>query len=594
VKTFGTAKLLDDVKGRGKKWFIEATPHVMIKLKRVFSGINKPTIGTVTISDTPENARELEWFVQRYPLNVEPANYLQARADKHRERTDAVERLLAGTYTAREFDLAVPAREYQKVAASMLLESGGLLLADDVGLGKTASAIATFTDPRTLPVVVVTLTHLPKQWESEIKRFAPKLRVHIVKKGTPYDLRETTGSRRQKRKTGGAQLPFVEDPLPDVVILNYHKLAGWADALGFAKALIFDEVQELRHAKHGNKPSDRYEAARLLREHVAFCMGLSATPIYNYGGELYNVLSITSPGALGTLEEFNREWCDASEDKPRIRDPRAFGSYVREAGLMLRRTRAEVGRELPALTKIPHHIDADEKELDKVAGSAAELARVILRQGAQTHRAEKLQASEEFSNKLRQATGIAKAPFVAEFVRLLVESEGKVVVFAWHREVYAILMEKLADLFPVMYTGSESPHQKEAAKRSFVDGASKVLIISLRSGAGLDGLQGVCRTVVFAELDWSPGVHEQCTGRIYRDGQKEAVVAYFLVAEHGADPVIADVLQLKQSQSDGVRDPKADILETLTVDSGNVKRLAEAYLKQQGLAVPEEVVDVAS
>jgi hypothetical protein len=42
----------------------------------------------------------------------------------------------------------------------------------------------------------------------------------------------------------------------------------------------------------------------------------------------------------------------------------------------------------------------------------------------------------DFDWKMRQATGIAKAPYVAEFVKLLLESEQKVVLFGWHRDVY--------------------------------------------------------------------------------------------------------------------------------------------------------------
>jgi len=99
--------------------------------------------------------------------------------------------------------------------------------------------------------------------------------------------------------------------------------------------------------------------------------------------------------------------------------------------------------------------------------------------------------------------------------------------------------------------------------------------------AGVDGLQEVCRTVVFGELDWSPGVHEQCIGRIHRDGQKEPVAAYFLVAEDGADPVMAEVLGLKRSQIEGLRDPNLDLIEKLETDGGHIRKLAEEFLKRR-------------
>jgi SNF2 family DNA or RNA helicase len=557
-------------------WRIKCEPHVLLRIKRVFGRVAKHAHGTVTLTDGDETARDLLWFLERHPMQIADADRkrLEKRAARHELRRKNVEEVLSDGYEPPAFSLAVTARRYQRLAADMLLRSNGLLLADDVGLGKTASAICTFTDPRTLPALVVTLTHLPRQWELEIGKFAPSLRVAVIKRGAPYDLRDKQGR------------------FPDVVVVNYHKLSGWADALApHVKSVVFDEAQELRH-----DVSAKYAAARHVAEGARYRMGLSATPIYNYGGEIFSVLDVLRPGALGVREEFVREWCGGNEagsdrgdrDRVRIVEPRAFGTYAREQGLMLRRTRAEVGRELPALTKVPHHVDADPEALDRVGPSAAELARIILRQGEE-RRGQKMQASETLDAILRQATGIAKAPYVADFVRLLVESGERVVLYGWHREVYGIWQDRLRDLDPVMYTGSESSSQKDEARRRFVEKESPVMLMSLRAGAGLDGLQHTSRTIVFGELDWSPGVHEQCIGRVHRDGQREPVVAYFLIAEHGSDPVMADVLGLKKQQIDGLRDPYADLVERLETGGANVKKLAEEYLRQRGIVVGSAV-----
>ena len=201
--------------------------------------------------------------------------------------------------------------------------------------------------------------------------------------------------------------------------------------------------------------------------------------------------------------------------------------------------------------------------------------------------------SQLFNVLLRQATGVAKAPYVAEFVRLPMASEKKVILFGWHREVYSIWLEQLAEFKPMLYTGTESPKQKANAKDAFVNGDCRLLIISLRAGAGLDGLQSVCKVGVFGELDWSPGVHVQCGGRYWRDGQGEPSLAYFLLSEDGSDPVIADILGLKKGQIEGVLDPDADLVEALTVEPGSIKRLAQAYLTKLGEAVPVPDIELA-
>jgi hypothetical protein len=81
--------------------------------------------------------------------------------------------------------------------------------------------------------------------------------------------------------------------------------------------------------------------------------------------------------------------------------------------------------------------------------------------------------------------------------------------------------------------------------------------MSLRAGAGLHGLQDVCKVGVFGELDWSPGIHEQALGRLHRPGQVDPVVGYFLFSNGGTDPLMGEVLDTKRMQSEPMRDPIA-------------------------------------
>lgn len=551
MKTHGNA-IYD---GKHNGWLIRCEPHVALRLKRVFAKIDSKKVGELFLSNTSENARDLEWFMERYPLECSHPDVLKKSADAHRDRESLVNSLLAGTNQTVDFPMALPPREYQAQAAAIARVNGGLLLADDVGLGKTVSAIAAFTNPQLMPCLVVALAHLPPQWTAAIQKFAPHLRCHTLKKGTPYDLRGKDGL------------------LPDVIISSYHKLHGWAETLApILRTVVFDECQELRHAG-----TAKWNAATYLAQRLTCRMGLSATPIYNYGHEMWNVMEAIAPGALGNRSEFITEWC---HDGQTITHPQAFGQYMRDSGLMLRRTRREVGRELPGLTSIPHPIECDADALERLGSGCDELAEIILH-GGELFRGQKMQAAAEFDMRMRQATGIAKAPYVAAFVRMMAEQGEPVVLYGWHREVYSIWQRLLSDLNPVLYTGTETPVQKERSKQSFIHGESKVLCISLRAGAGLDGLQDVCSTVVLGELDWSPGVHEQCIGRVYRDGQQRPVFAYFLLSNSGSDPVIADVLGLKTQQIDGIRNPKQELLEKLEVDPDHIKKLAEAYLKQR-------------
>lgn len=563
IRSYGEISL------KGNIWTLKAEPQIAILFKRMFHQAKRDDHGTLSMSDNDGMRRNIEWFVSRYTLTIatDDQKAIRKGAKRHEDMIIRLEQMIDKDYKPLDVRLAIPPRNYQKVSAEIAVKKGSLLIADDVGLGKSAQAICTFSAGWTLPAIVVTLAGaMPVQWQEEVAKFMPQLFTHVIKKGTPYEL--------PKRDGRG----------PDVVILNYHKLSGWDNVLkGYGKSVTFDEVQELRHSG-----SDKYLAAKNLADGMKLRVGLSATPIFNYGGEIYNVINVLEPDVLGTPEEFYRTWCYGSyRTEAVVRDPKALGAYLRENFIMLRRTRRDVGRELPPLQKIPQHIESDARELDKIHDSAAALAKIILSQ-SKHEQGEVMQAGGQLSVMLRQSTGIAKSPYVADFIRLLVESGEKVLCFLFHREVYSIVMSKLEDLKPVMYTGSETPAEKVEARRKFMAGETSVLLMSLRAGAGLDGLQKVCRTVVIGELDWSPACHEQNIGRIFRDGQTEPVTAYFLVADQGADPLIAEKLGLKRQQAEGIRNPDHEILEDLQVDAGRAIELAKLFLKKKQIAEPVE------
>lgn len=552
-------------------WAIRAEPHVRAKLKRVFPRAPQEAGDWIRITDSPENSRDLEWFLLRYPMDVKGQLQLIGAAALHRDQEMRVAELLAKSVPTVNYALAEPLREYQGEAVQLLEVVKGLLLADQVGLGKTVTAIGGTLLPRALPAVVVVEAHLLHQWRRFFKRFAPTLRLHVIKTG------EAQATLKKLGRYG---------TLPDVYIISYFRLRTWADVLAeIVRYAIFDEVQRLRNAGSGI-----YTASSHLASRAEYKIGLSATPIYNYGSEFYWVIDALRPGVLGSREEFLREWSSTSNGgiKARIKDPEQFGAYLRREGIMLRRLRKDpnVRRELPPITTIVHEIDADETTLHDLGSDALKLAQIIVAHNEQ-FRGQKMQAAGEFDAMMRQATGVAKAPYVAQFVRMLLEQGEKVVLFGWHRAVYEIWREALKDFHPLFYTGTETAKRKDKAVEMFCDGTVyNLLIMSLRAGAGTDGIQEVCRIGVVGEFDWSAGVHEQCIGRLDRDGQPEPVSAYFMYWNGGADPVMAEVVGIKREQSEGVLNPDRELVERIDNGGANVQLLARDFLKRRGVAVP--------
>jgi superfamily II DNA or RNA helicase len=534
-----------------------------MKLKRHFPRIKSDRKGQVLLTATPEVSRDLEWFITRYPMDLDARaeSLLSEESTKHIENEAAAQAIIEGKVLDHG-DGAWPAppevHPDQLQSADLALTTHQLLIADEIAMGKSLTGLLTLRRYENLPAVVVCQTHLPDQWLAQLNEWTP-LSGHIARRTNPYRLANYMPDRRS----------------PDVLILPYSKLDGWAKSLaGLVKVVIFDEIQELR--RNG---SQKHTAAGLLADSCLIKVGLTATPIYNYGEEVHNIYSVLSPDALGSRDEFAREWGMQYGSHLGVKEPGELASYLVEERLMIRHTWEDRGiiRAKPA--KVPVMIESDEEVLHDLTRDAVQMAELIV--SRQASREELFQMRGNFNWKLRRATGVAKAPYVADFAKLIVESGEQVTIFGWHHAVYDIWREKLRRYNPVFYTGEETPRQKNRSKDAFVSGDSRVLIMSLRSGAGLDGLERACHIGIFGELDWSPQLHDQCLGRFDRPGQTEQILGYFLVSEHGTDPMMSDVLSVKRMQSDPFLDPGMEILETSHSADDRIRVLAQEFLSRR-------------
>lgn len=548
-RTYGALRLVE----AGGAWEMSALePHVAIRLKHLFPRVPKQSSGPFRFPRDLITAADLAWFASRYPLAMTSADRRALSGGRRgfEQMQAEMERVLLPDYVAPPL-LGLrdgqQIRHYQSQAIELVRRRKSLLLGDEGGLGKTYTAAGFLcAEPSALPAAVVCDPHMQKQWKDKLTAFTT-LRVHLITKTTPYDL-----------------------PPADVYVFRVTQIFGWTDifATDFFKAAIYDEPQSLRTGTTTAKG----RAAQVLSRHVGYRVGCTATPIYNYGTEMWNVMQFIDDQILGSYADFAREWVD---DNSRIRDPKALGTYLREQHVLLRRLKSDVGQELPKVSRIVEYVDYDAKTVQSVEDLAHRLA-IRATTGSFVERG---QAARELDMMVRQATGVAKARAVAQFVRLLVEAGESVLLLGWHRACYDIWLDELKDLAPAMYTGSETAGKKNREKERFLNRETPVLIMSLRSGAGIDGLQHVCSVAVFGELDWSPGIHQQIIWRLEREGQLNPITAFFLVVDEGSDPPIMDVLGIKASEATQIVDPHLGVQQT-EEDSTNLQRLVDRYLNK--------------
>lgn len=378
-----------------RAWIItEAQAHVCIKLKNTFPKLDKTGVAPFYFPDLPEVCADLQWFMSRYPLEIskQDIKLLRKGCKKFENHINELEKILMPDYTASQItDLrpGMAGRHYQNIGVDLYLKRRRILIGDDLGLGKTLIAILSFLKPGQTPAAVVCQTHLPPQWAFEIEKFT-FLKVHIIKGTKPYSL-----------------------PKADVYIFKYSLLAGWVDvfATQFFQACVFDEVQEFRTGPGSGK----YGGGLILSKSVKNCLMLSATPIYNYADEIYHIYNLLEDGCLGSFNDFTREWGSYDGRRFICKDPKALGSYLRESFLFLRRTRAEVNMELPPVNKIEHYIEYDEDVMEK----DMQLAKMLAIKVVHGSFVESGQAARELNALVRHSTGVAKARYVAEYVKTI-------------------------------------------------------------------------------------------------------------------------------------------------------------------------------
>lgn len=529
------------------KFVLRGEPIVLEYAKRVFPGCTswRGNDAAVLFGGSTREIGDLNWLMMRFPLEI----LCPEQFEKHKEKAVTKwQSRISGVDLKR----TTPPPEfigklfpYQETAVTFLVKNMRALLGDSMGLGKTWSALAAGAQAGKYPILVVCQTHVQLQWQRAIGALFDlpcdynrdlydtdfdvsikrgKVLAPILKSRTPYDIPDT---------------PFA--------IIHYGLLSWWTDALRekVFPTVIFDEVQELRHGS-----TAKYSAASVLSSDAEYVFAASGTPVYGYGAEIWSVMNSLEFHCLGSRDAFTREWCTGYGEKI-VSDPKALNGHLVREGLLLRRRYENVQMDIPPISRMVKDLQQDDDLYDSLIESAKKKAKTWLTASF----TEKGRLAREVEGETRRAAGVAKARYVADFVASLVEAGEKPLVYAWHHDVHKILAECLAKYGPVFITGKQTQNQKDKAVRSFLDRKTDVVVLSLRSAAGLDGLQYRATCCVFAELDYSPAIHSQAETRIARIGVDKTVKdvpSYYCVSRSGYDEIILDILGVKTGQFIGL------------------------------------------
>ena len=503
------------------------------------------------VPDDPKNVAQIKWIMDRYPLEILSKNVWQKKlppsAKVIPKKPKKTERL----------QLANPGKQFkgnllnfQREGLDFLLKSAGnALLADEMGLGKTVQSLSYLaSEKNAFPVLIVAPLVTLQNWQREIEKFLMRKSRNgrLVEDQPPTSTIIRVGKSEDLGKY-------------DFYIINYELLFKRYKDLAKLnlRAIVCDEVQNLR-----SKTTQKYHAIKKLAalESIKYRVGLSGTPIYNRGSEIWPIVDILRPGLLGSFKEFCEYFCYINEKGKAIvlENKRESLRNMLQKHVMLRRKKSDVLSELKEKIRYKEIIDSDinyyNKELERIWKKLEDE-----RKEAQTA----FDASSAYQRAIqseRQAAGAAKLPHVINFVKNIMEIEESVVVFCHHKSIHSLLHESLSEFKPASIIGGQSDKQRQDSIDAFQGGQTKLMIAGLRAGnVGINLTRA--KYVIFAELDWSPAIHLQAEDRLHRIGQKNTVFAYYLIGNGTLDEHVARVLVDKSYEIDAIMDNKVESFE---------------------------------
>lgn len=439
-------------------------------------------------------------------------------------------------YDSLQFSDGCKPREYQLDAIKFAEESNvRCIIADEQGLGKTIESLCTLRlhKEKLLPALVVCPSSVKLQWMFETHRIcgnAPEYLVQVIQSG------------KEMAMPGFNMYVITYDMLKNEKVFSMLPE-------GYIKTIIIDECQRIK-----NHLSERAKAVQRIAKKTEHIIAMSGTPIKNNAGEYFTVLNLVKPTLFPHYQKFIDNYCDAynngwSQKVGGLKDAERFHEDTKD--IIIRRTKAEVLKDLPSLDRKFHHVELD-KKLNKAYAAAMEELEEAMYSDDDSFTA--MSNKIAIMSKMRHITGIGKVADCVDFVtEFILSTDRKMVIFTHHQDVMEMLRMQLnawlADggFNPTLVMSSSlDGNARSALVESFKDLSNRVMIAStLAAGEGLN-LQ-FCSDAVLLERQWNPANEEQSEARFHRFGQENSVTITYFIASGTIDEFFTELVEVKRS-----------------------------------------------
>ncbi len=418
--------------------------------------------------------------------------------------------------------LVRPPLDHQKIAIETLLRNDRFILADDMGVGKTASAVVASIESKVNKILVICPASLKINWEREIKLYTDKT-TSIVEGKVWNDA--------------------------DYVIINYDILKNFHDITNPETSTILNSKFDLCIIDEAhftaNNQAQRTKITNDIVKNIKKVWLLTGTPITSRPINYYNLLKMIDCPIASNWMAYVIRYCSGFQFRAgnrKIWNVSGASNLEelrdRTSKYILRRLKEDV-LDLPDKIITPIYLRLKSKDYEELMGEYFDWY--------DKKEGESSSLAVQFSKlvKVRQLIASEKVKHTIEFCEDIVEQGKKVIIFCNFTES----LDKIYQHFgkkAVKLDGSMSKIQKQDSVDRFQNDDKVMVFVGNIKASGVGITLTAAEVVVMNDLSFVPSDHSQAEDRAYRYGQKSNVLVYYPLFENTIEGQIYDILNRKK------------------------------------------------
>lgn len=421
----------------------------------------------------------------------------------------------------------------------------GALLADDMGLGKTIQVITVLLDNIKVSKscsLIVCPTSLIGNWERELERFAPQLKLYIhhgsdrlhgedfARKHEHYDIVLTT-------------YQLVGRDVKELQVINWD-------------TVVLDEAQYIKNFR-------TKQAQSVMKLHANHRIAMTGTPVENRLSELWSIFQFLNPGYLGSHAFFKARY--GNNDQPDQLN--VLRTLI--APFLLRRLKSDplIRKDLPEKIELKSYCTLTQEQAQQYEQVTSRLLSQIgdrtgiARKGLVLSSLTQLKQICNYPILTNDVTGkdalerSGKLLRLAELLDLIMDNNEATLIFTQYVQMGQMLQEHLTSRYsttPFFLHGSVTKSERDKMVTQFQEGkGSPIFILSLKAGGvGLNLTRA--NHVIHYDRWWNPAVENQATDRVFRIGQRKNVEVHKLISLGTLEEKIDELIEAKRSLSEQV------------------------------------------